>query len=852
MTSSLALRELSSAVTQATGKGTQVLTQQVSAQDRQIGPEDKTVPGQYDLLNLTVNTGSQATLDGPVSNAQTEFLPALTFAVGYGSGLVTTAPGAAELLAVNGPTLPDADAAAQAAILAQADSAAAPTIEYQPRLGARYTSEGSGYEQGVTSFEGFIPIAQSAGESLTFVDGRLLLQNNSALGANVVLGQRLYSASEDRIYGFYVAYDNRDTGRSTFNQLGVGVETLAEGFDARVNAYFPIGTTRNQVGSSVSGVRFVGNNLALTSSRQFESAATVVDAEVGTEIFPIGEEGTVRGYLGGYYLNAPGSPDTYGGKVRVEALPTDFLNLGLIVQTDGLFDTRVIFSVGATFPGTRPSSNGPISRVLNRMAGPVARQTAIVVADPSRRGQTESGTDSLAVNARTGQLYTFLHVSSGAGGTGTAEQPFSTVQQALNAAGAGGTDVIYVRGSGNEALANLNLPGGTSLLFNNVQQLTPDPIANLNNQRALLPLFDSTAKYTLTINGPITLAGNNSLLAGITATQTITVSGQNNTLSQVTVNNPAGIGINVTGNNTTISQSTVNNAGGVGIQAANVNGLTLQGNTVTNSGGRGVSLNQVTGQVTITNNNVNGTGGVQNSALVIENNSGNVNATITGNQLQNSTNNGAAVDLSGTATGTFNVSNNTVSGNQFNGILFQLSNNAQATGTIANNILNNNGNNAILARTLNASQGTVNILNNTVTNTTNRGIVVESANTSQIQALIQGNTVTGSGIVGLFLRAGDTSTTLAAVRLNTLTGNFGGGVPGATGDLAAETLIPAGAGSRLCISRGGNTIGLFTLNNRVGNTLQLETASPADAITSPVNNGGTVITPVATGFCGIP
>ncbi len=80
-----------------------------------------------------------------------------------------------------------------------------------PRFGLRYTTEGSGYDP-FASFETFFPLFQTAGNHLTFLEGRLLLSSKSALGGNGVLGYRAYNASSNRILGGYLAYDMRDTG----------------------------------------------------------------------------------------------------------------------------------------------------------------------------------------------------------------------------------------------------------------------------------------------------------------------------------------------------------------------------------------------------------------------------------------------------------------------------------------------------------------------------------------------------------------------------------------------------------------------------------------------------------------
>ncbi|MFH7026861.1 MAG: hypothetical protein ACHBN1_15975 [Heteroscytonema crispum UTEX LB 1556] len=82
-----------------------------------------------------------------------------------------------------------------------------------PRFGGSFTTQGAGYEEPYFSIEGFVPIIQNPGNSLTFLEGRLLWLTDSTMGGNLVLGQRA-GKSGDEILGGYIAYDIRDTGNS--------------------------------------------------------------------------------------------------------------------------------------------------------------------------------------------------------------------------------------------------------------------------------------------------------------------------------------------------------------------------------------------------------------------------------------------------------------------------------------------------------------------------------------------------------------------------------------------------------------------------------------------------------------
>jgi hypothetical protein len=111
---------------------------------------------------------------------------------------------------------------------------AIPTAPYPPipvRGGASFASgPGVGYESSFFGLDGFFPIIQTPGKNLTYVQGRLLLDTNGGNpGGNFALGYRDFDPTTGRILGGYAAFDVRDTGNTTFSQLGAGVEAVLPG-----------------------------------------------------------------------------------------------------------------------------------------------------------------------------------------------------------------------------------------------------------------------------------------------------------------------------------------------------------------------------------------------------------------------------------------------------------------------------------------------------------------------------------------------------------------------------------------------------------------------------------------------
>jgi hypothetical protein len=254
-------------------------------------------------------------------------------------------------------------------VLPTSETAQNPPIKVLPRFGGNFTTgPGVGYSSSFGSIEGFVPLSQTPGSNLTFLEGRLLLSTeDSNLGGNLVLGHRVYNAEANRVLGGYIAFDNRSTGNSSFNQVGVGFESLGESWEVRGNAYVPVGNTRqltaetiSDLGVSASDPFFQDNFLAVTRNQQqqlnrrFEAAMTGVDLEAGVKLASLGQTGALRGYAGLYYYDAPGSDEVLGWRTRLEARPTDTLRLGLALSNDATFGTNLVVSVGANFPGTRP------------------------------------------------------------------------------------------------------------------------------------------------------------------------------------------------------------------------------------------------------------------------------------------------------------------------------------------------------------------------------------------------------------------------------------------------------------------------------------------------------------------
>ncbi|HBR74077.1 MAG TPA: hypothetical protein DEA78_10260, partial [Cyanobacteria bacterium UBA11159] len=678
------------------------------------------------------------------------------------------------------------------------------TNTFSVRGGIRYTTEGAGYEEGFTSFEGFIPLFQNPGKNLTFIEGRLLLQNNAALGGNVVLGQRFFDESANRVYGGYIAYDNRDTGNNSFNQIGVGFETLGENWDFRINGYFPIGDNRQLADESFPSVfGFQGNDLLLNRTRQFESAMTEVDTEFGGKIARLGE-GSLRGYAGLYYIDAPGDDSALGVKGRLEIRPTDYLTLNLSVQNDRIFDTRVVASLGITFPGTSARGNNDDKpKGLDRMGDTVARQSTILVLEQTEQDRVA------AINPETNQPWRFQHVVLGAnGGNGTFESPVGTVQNGIDGTVSDGNNIVYVQLGNNSEILPFEIP-------DQVQVLSTGPVQELDTKQAGTVILPLSGTGQLPSIDPLVIMRNNSTLAGfaIINAPDSAVFGRN--VRNVTIRNnlivnPAQEAIkleNVTGGINIANNIIDRTRSDSGILIDNSFGaadLRIANNTITNAVEDGITLNlrgTAQGTANISNNVIsrNGIDGI--SLQIFDTAQGTVN--ITGNsifanraigietigsnrsqQTLNIANNiisqngppgslwvGIRSELNGTAIGTINITNNAITDNAYDGIGIVLDDTATGTVNINNNDIYRNGRMGIFTSFEDVSQGTLNVTNNRVSNNRDHGIYVSPRGNSTSTITINNNTANNNGINGIFLESFNFSTSTATISNNIASGN---------------------------------------------------------------------------------
>jgi hypothetical protein len=372
-----------------------------------------------------------------------------------------------------------------------------------PRVGIEQDfGNGIGWRHGYTHLEGFIPVLQTPCQSVLFADLRSVVFDDVRLwqfdGGG---GYRWCSEVLERIVGVNGFYDYRDTGKSSFHQLGLGSELLGNRWDLRTNLYFPVGPQHHLLAqTSTPAVHFQGFNIVVASQTQlFEAAMRGFDLEVGRSV-PVLEQFDPRAFLGFYHYDAEGGKPANGIRGRFTAKLTERLHVETQVQNDAVFRTTASAGVSWSFGGPSGWSRG--RRPLpERLGDFVVREPSVVVQKQQRTN------DELAIDPATGQPLVVKHAlaSAAAGGNGSFEHPYQTLGQLQ--AGSGPGQILFVQ--------NGMYPGGITLQPG--QRLLGDGIVHVIVARQgtfALPILQPGATPTITVLDQPTVGG---IYPGLTA-----------------------------------------------------------------------------------------------------------------------------------------------------------------------------------------------------------------------------------------------------------------------------------------------------------------------------------------------
>lgn len=388
------------------------------------------------------------------------------------------------------------------------NSDSCPDGERHARVAVRHIESGGiGYTTGYTTLETFLAADPSWWAVTPFLDARGHIFDNGKWAANAGVGLRALWGK--RAYGINTYYDFRNTKRLNYNQIGVGLETLGELFDFRINGYLPLGKkTADPYGATFE--EFSGHHMIISQKYQF--AMKGADAEFG---FHFGESENFDFYAaaGPYYFVGQVGPNTWGGKARIRGTYKDVMTVELTDSYDTTFRNNFQGQIGFSY------SFGPKSKVekkrsidtcklahtmTRRMVQPVGRQEIIVL--------DKRKLNSAAIDPATGQPYFFVFVNNTSSSNGTIESPYPTLLQAQQ--NSSPNDVIYVfPGDGTTRGMNsgIILKASQQFLGSGVSHTLPTPqgAITIPPLTSTLPIITNTNIDTE--GDAITLATNNTI-----------------------------------------------------------------------------------------------------------------------------------------------------------------------------------------------------------------------------------------------------------------------------------------------------------------------------------------------------
>jgi len=433
------------------------------------------------------------------------------------------------------------------------------------RVAVRYDSpKGIGYNEGYSTLEGFFspPLLDDAW--LPFVDVRGHVFDSGKWAANAGLGLRYLSSS--RVWGFNGYYDYRNTSRRTYNQVGVGLETLGTVWDFRLNGYLPVGKTHTSIFHSKFD-KFKGHFMLLDSTRQF--ALKGLNGEVGYHLDHF-KNAPLYFAAGPYYLTGKGA-STWGGELRARVdLFHRYVRLEAKTAYDHFFKWtgQGEVSVNVSFGGRaqvkkRGNNSCPREMTLaQRIVQPVDRAEIIPVG--------KQHLTSPAINPATGQPFFFIFVNNTSHSLGTFESPYPNFDLVESASTVG--SIIYV------------YPGNGSAYDTSTEGTL---MAGLTLQDSQQLLGAATAQTFTTTLGTFTVppqapTGSLPILTSTFSAGNVVTLGNNNTISGFYVAGGPG--------------------GGDDIIGTSITNFTSAQNTIVGNGGNGISLFVSSGQVVFSNN----------------------------------------------------------------------------------------------------------------------------------------------------------------------------------------------------------------------------------------------------------
>ncbi len=304
--------------------------------------------------------------------------------------------------------------------------------------GVNAADRGLGYRGSYYTMGGFIPYAEDDLGGVWSADLRGHLSNFGGFFSNVGAVRKQFWGGTIFGLGVFWDYDGdqnqySDTtisdssgnyvfsGGETYQQVGVSAEWLTDYGNLRSNGYIPVGNTAQQMGP------FVGNSLLCENG--INAGLAGADLEVGAYIPGLADWAgmvSVGGYAFGNarYNNVNGTdlvPYFGGVYSRLDLTLIRNWDFSLQANNDSFFDWTGFARLTYRMGGSRRRN------VPDQMEQPMMRNEHVVRAHQA---------PVQAINEKTGTPFEIFHVNNSTSnlpaGTGTWEDPFTTLEQAQN------------------------------------------------------------------------------------------------------------------------------------------------------------------------------------------------------------------------------------------------------------------------------------------------------------------------------------------------------------------------------------------------------------------------------------
>ena len=534
--------------------------------------------------------------------------------------------------------------------------------------GINAADRGLGYRGSYYTVGGFVPYAEDDLGGVWNADLRGHLSNYGGFFSNIGAVRKQFWGGTLFGLGVYWDYDGdqnqySDTtitdksgsyafaGGQTYQQVGVSAEWLTDYGNLRSNGYIPVGTTAQQMGP------FVGNSLLCQTG--INAGLAGADLEVGAYIPGLADWAgmvSVGGYAFGNarYNNVNGTdlvPYFGGVYTRMDLTLIRNWDFSLQANNDSFFDWTGFARLTYRMGGSRRRN------VPDQMEQPMMRNEHVVRAHQA---------PEQAINEMTGLPYEVIHVDNTTNtlpaGTGTWENPFTTLQQAQDAATAD-YDIVFVRIGQSETCPYETPVDGYQFQANN-QYLVGEG-TSLQLCTANCGLIDVWSNKTSSLYPVITNPNGPAVVLTNGSTSGATVDHVRITGAQVGISDGPGLPAGSFATNVNDVQIYGNGPGQTGVEIMNSDGATVNftkmnlqnmtndGFYVSGSGADGPIVNIASSTI----NNTTGSG-------VLVNNVGGDTARVrvTGSQITNSSNAGVYVASGNAYVGTTTFTKNAVAG----------------------------------------------------------------------------------------------------------------------------------------------------------------------------------------------